>query len=173
MAEIFPNESLAHMLEVFPRANTGAFPVPTAYYMGLFSSQTASTVPSADATLTGGTTGTFTTGSSPVVELTSTGSYARATIGATAGALQTAFPTPVVSGSGMRTTMTAPGISFAESTGAYSGAVNGFFIANAASSTAQNTGKAFFYSNFSDTTAVTVNAAGYTIRVAAYWHLDG
>jgi hypothetical protein len=161
------------MIEVIPRSNTGAFPVPTTMYMGLFSSQTASTVPSADATLTGAVGAPYTNGTSPVVELTSTGTYARAVIGANAAALQASWPTPVISGSGMRSTMSAPGISFAESTGAYSGTVNGFFVTNAAASTAQNTGKAFFYSNFSDTTAVTVNAAGYTIRVAAYWHLDG
>lgn len=173
MAEIFPNEGLAHLIEVIPRSNTTSFPVPTAMYMGLFSSQTASTVPSADATLTGGGTAPYTSGTSPVVELTSTGSYARATIGATAAALQTAWPAPAVSGTGMRSTMVSPGVSFAESTGAFSGTVNGFFVTNAAASTGTNTGKAFFYANFSDTTAITVNAAGYTIRIAAYWHLDG
>jgi hypothetical protein len=161
------------MIEVIPRSNTGTFPVPTALYMGLFTSQTASTVPSADATLTGAAGSPYTAGTSPVVEATSTGGYARATIGANAAALQAAWPTPVVSGSGMRSTMVTPGTSFAESTGAYSGAINGFFVANAASSTGQNTGKTFFYANFSDTTAVTVNAAGYTIRIAAFWHLDG
>jgi hypothetical protein len=149
VAEIFPNEGLTHLIEVIPRSNTGTFAVPTALYMGLFSSQTASTVPSADATLTGSATTPYT------------------------AALQAAWPAPVINGAGMRSTMVSPGISFAESTGAFNATVNGFFIANAASSTGQNTGKTFAYANFSDTTAVTVNAAGYTIRIAAFWHLDG
>lgn len=173
MAEIFPNESLTHQIEAFVRANTGSFPIFTAQYLGLFSSQTASTVPSADATLTGSASSPYTTGTSPVVELTSAGGYARATVGANAAALQTAWPAPVVNGSGMRSTIASPGISFAESTGAYSGAANGFFLATAAASTAQNTGKALFYANFSDTTAINVNAAGYTVRIAPFWHIDG
>jgi hypothetical protein len=123
VAEIFPNEGLTHLIEVIPRSNTGTFAVPTALYMGLFSSQTASTVPSADATLTGSATTPYTTGTSPVVELTSAGGYARAAIGTTAAALQAAWPAPVINGAGMRSTM--------------------------------------------------VNAAGYTIRIAAFWHLDG
>lgn len=173
MAEIFPNEALAHLLEIVPRSNTSSFAVPTALYMGLWGGLSASTVPSADTALTGGTSSPWTSGTSPAVEMTSTGGYARATIGANAAALQAAFPTPVVNGSGMRTTMASPGTAFAESTGAYSATINGFFIANAASSTAQNTGKAFNYSNFSDVTGITVNAAGFTVRVAAYWHYDG
>lgn len=172
MAEIFPNEWLAHLIEIVPRSNTATFPVPTALYMGLFTSQTASTVPSADATLTGSASTPYTAGTSPVVECTSTGSYARATLGANAAGLQATFPTPVVNGAGMRTTV-ASGVSFAQSTGAYSGAVNGFFIANAAASTAQNTGKALCYGNFSDGASITVNAAGFTITVAPYYHLDG
>lgn len=172
MAEIFPNEWLAHLIEITPRANTGSFPVPTALYMGLFTSHTTSTVPSADATLTGAAGAPYTSGSSPVVECTGSGGYARATLGANAGALQTTFPAPSVSGSGMRTTAPS-GISFAQSTGAYSGTVNGFFVSNAASSTGQNTGKALYYANFADGQSVTVNAAGYTITVAPFYHLDG
>lgn len=159
------------MLEIVPRANTGSFPVPTALYMGLFTSQSTTTVPSADSTLTGSASAPYTTGTSPVVECTSTGGYARAVLGASAGALQTTFPAPSTSGAGMRTTGT--GVSFAQSSGAYSGTVNGFFVANAASSTAQNTGKALFYSNFADNSSVLVNSAGFTITVAPYFHLDG
>lgn len=172
MAEIFPNEWLAHLIEVVPRANTASFPVPTALYMGLFTSQSTTTVPSADATLTGSATTPYTTGTSAVVECTTTGGYARTTLGANASALQATFPTPTVSGSGMRTTAPS-GVSFPQSTGAYSGTVNGFFVATTASSTGQNTGKAVFYANFSDNSSVAVNAAGYTITVAPFYHLDG
>lgn len=172
MAEIWPNEWLAHTLEIVPRANTSSFAVPTALYMGLFTSQSTSTVPSADATLTGSASTPYTAGTSPVVECTSTGGYARATLGANAAGLQATFPTPATSGSGMRTTV-ASGVAFAQSSGAYSGTVNGFFIATAASSTGQNTGKAIAYANFSDASSITVNAAGFTISVAPYLHIDG
>jgi hypothetical protein len=173
LAEIFPNEALTYLIEIQPRSNTGSFPVTTAMYMGLFSSQTASTVPSADATLTGSASSPYTTGTALPVELTSTGGYARAAIGTTAAALQTSWPAPVVSGSGMRSTMVSPGTSFAESTGAYNATINGFFVCTTSASTGQNTGKTWFYANFSDTTAITVNAAGFTIRIAAFWHIDG
>lgn len=172
MAEIFPNEGLTHLIEIVPRSNTGSFAVPTALYMGLFTSQTTTTVPSADATLTGSASSPYTTGTAAVVECTSSGGYARTTLGATAGALQTTWPAPAISGSGMRSTV-ATGVSFAASTGAYSATVNGFFVCNAASSTGQNTGKTFFYANFSDNSSITVNASGYTITIAPFWHLDG
>jgi len=40
MAEIFPNEGLDYILGVIPKAGT----TPTTLYLGLFTSQTASTV---------------------------------------------------------------------------------------------------------------------------------
>jgi hypothetical protein len=96
-----------------------------------------------------------------VTELDSTGGYARVEI------QNTSWPAPADSGTGRRSTVVAPGISFAESSGAFQAAANGFFIATASSG-----GVALYYSNFSDTTAVTVAAAGYTVRIAPYWHYD-
>lgn len=130
-------------------------------------------VPSADAKLTGGAVAPYASGTVPPVELTSSGGYARAALGTNAAELQAAFPVPVVSGAGMRSSVAAPGISFPVSTGAYSGTVYGFFIANAAASSGQNTGKALYYANFADASSIVVNAAGYTIQVAPFYHLDG
>jgi hypothetical protein len=153
MAEIAPDEGIDYDLNTFPRATQS---VPTTLYLGLFTSQTSTTVPSRDAVLASGT------GTSAPVEVTSSGAYARAAVA------NTNWPAPATSGSGRRTTIASPGISFTESTGAWSAAVNGFILA-----TALTAGIALGYSNFSDGLAVTVNAAGFTIRVAPYWHYDG
>lgn len=148
-AEIFPDEGLDYILNTFPRATQT---VPTTLYMGLFSSQTAATVPANTAVLATAT---------GVTELTSAGGYARTSI------VNTLWGAPTTSGAGRRTTATAA-VTWADSTGAYSGTVNGFFIGTAAAA-----GIAMFYANFSDTTAITVNAAGYSIRVTPFWHYDG
>jgi hypothetical protein len=151
MAEIFPNEGLDLVLGIVPKGGTTVANT----YMGLFTSQTASTVPSADAVGPNGT------GTSPSVEVANANAYARQTIAAASwGANST-------SGSGRRTT--AGQVSFPASTGSW-GTVNGFFLANSATFGA---GAAYYYANFSDTTAVNINAAGYTLQVTPYWHLDG
>lgn len=151
-AETFTEEGLTRVLNIFPRNNVA---ITDPLFMGLFTSQTASTVPAKTAT----------GGASPSgwTEVTG-GGYARVS---TAGSN---WPAPAASGSGVRTTMTGTGMSFVESTGAYSAAVNGFFMASASASGAGDT--TIFFANFSDTQAITVNAAGYTIRVAAFWHYD-
>ena len=151
-AENFTNEGLARIINIFPR---NAVAITDPLYMVLFTSQTASTVPAVTAT----------GGASPSGWTEATGGgYARASIASTA------WPATTTPG-GVRTTMAAPGISFPESTGAYSvTAVNGFGICTHSSSQASDT--TITFANFSDTTAVTVASAGYTIRVAAYWHLD-
>jgi hypothetical protein len=151
MAEIFPNEGIDAILAIVPRG--GATVANT--YMGLFTSQTSSTVPSADAVLNGGT------GTSPPVEVSNANAYARQTIAAAS------WGAPSTSGSGRRTT--AGQVSFAASTGSW-GTVTGFFLASSATIGA---GVAYYYANFSDGQSVAVNAAGYTLQITPFWHLDG
>jgi hypothetical protein len=139
-------------LNVFPRQTQA---LPATLNAGLFSSQTATTVPARSAVLATQT---------GVTELTSAGGYGRASI------TNATWPAPASSGSGMRTTVAANGVVFGESTAAFSAPVNGFFISPTA---AIGAGIALFYSNFSDDTAITVNAAGFTIRLAPYIHFDG
>jgi hypothetical protein len=81
------------------------------------------------------------------------------------------------SGAGRGTTY--PQFSFSESSAAFTVAglsggaaaagnpILGFVIA-----TASSAGKAVFYANWSDTTAIAVPAAGYTIRVTPTYELD-
>lgn len=152
MAELFPDEGLDYILGVFPRQTQSP---PASLNAGFFSSQTASTVPGRTAVLSTAT---------GVTELTSAGGYARANI--TNGQWQA----PATNGSGRRTSIAANGVVFAESTGAYSATVNGFFISPASTIGA---GVALFYANFDDTTAITVNAAGFTVRLAPFWQFDG
>lgn len=148
-AELFPDEGLDFLIGVAPR-KTNTFPDPA--FLFLFTSQTASTVPARGAVLATATGVTEVSG----------GGYARASIAASN------WPAPATSGSGRRSTVADPGISFAESTGAFSNPVNGFGLA-----TASTAGVAIFYANFDQLAAVTVNAAGYTIRVPPFVHFDG
>jgi hypothetical protein len=151
MAEIFPNESLDALLARFPRATVTT--VPTSMFLGLFTGSTAATVPAAATVLAGNP--------AAVSEPASSGAYARVTIANTDwGAIAT-------SGSGRRTTSAQK--SFAESTGSW-GTINGFFIADSGT---QGAGVAWYYANFDDVTAISVNAAGFTVRITPFWHFDG
>lgn len=130
MAELFPDEGLDLILSYFPK---GVAP-PTTVYIGLFTSQTASTVP--------GTTAVLAT-STGVTEAAGT-SYARQSIAAASWGAQAA-------GTGGRKS-TAGQVTFPAAGSAW-GTVNGFFIADSASA-----GKAFFYANFDDGLAIIVGA---------------
>lgn len=147
-AESFPFEGLDVVLNTVVRKTGTTFPDPG--FLGLFTSQTATTVPAQTATL----------GVTPVgVTEAAGGGYARASIAGTnwpAGA--TADTT------GRRSTVAAPGISFPESTGAYTvAAVNGFFLCTAATA-----GVALFYSNFDSGAAINVNQAGFIVRIPPF-----
>lgn len=138
MAEIYPNEGIDYIMAIFPKNGTNL----ATSYMGLFSSQTASTVPAATAVLSTSTGVTETTGTS----------YARQSIAAASwGAQAAGSPDGRQSTAGQ---VTWPSVG----SGAW-GTVNGFFIASALT-----TGTAVFYSNFSDTTAI-VTAAGDVIKI--------
>lgn len=141
MAEIFVDEGLDFILSVFPKngANSGTL------YLGLFTSQTASTVPANTAVLGATPTG--------ITETTYT-NYARQAIAAASWGANAALTTPVV---GRKTT--AAQVSFPAVGAVPGGAINGFFLASALTA-----GVLIFAANFDDTTAITP-AIGDIIRV--------
>lgn len=148
-AEIFADEGLTQLLNHFPRQTVA---LPATCFAGLFTSQTATTVPARSAVISTSTGVTEATG----------GGYARKAIA------NASWPAPASSGSGMRTTIAANGVVMDESTAAYTVAVvNGFLVASALTG-----GIAYFYANFSDDSAITINAAGFTVRLAPFWHYD-
>ncbi len=149
MAEIFVDEGLDFMLAIFPKngANTGTL------YLGLFTSQTASTVPANNAVL----------GATPsgITEATFT-SYARQSIAAASWGANAALTTPVV---GRKTT--AGQVTFPSVGATPGGAINGFFLASALTA-----GSLIFATNFDDLTAITP-ATGDIIRVTPTLGLGG
>lgn len=147
MAEIFPDEGLDHILNKTPRAIAA---IQTTYYLGLFTTQTASTVPARTETL-----------ASAAVGEPSSGAYARQAVA------NTDWAAIATNGSGRRTTSAQK--SFAENTGSW-GNINGFFLANQLAAGAGSV--AIFYANFDDNTAVPATVAGYTIRITPYFHID-
>ena len=138
--------------------NTLARITAATWYMRLFTSQTSTTVPSDDAKLTGAAGSPYTSGTSPVVEVTG-GGYAAVSMAPAVWGADTTNAT------GRRTTASQQ--SFAQSTGSQ-GVINGFFLATAASST----GQTLYYANFSDGLSVNINGAGYVLQVTPYIELD-
>lgn len=128
MAEIWPDEGLDIVLNIFPKGGTNL----TSTFLALFTTFTASTV---------GTAG------NPADSYTepSGGSYARQTIVAASWGA-------IAAGTGGRKT-TASQITFPTATAAW-GTVNGFWLANQLSASGD---AALFAANFDDTTAVTIN----------------
>lgn len=144
MAEIFPNEGLDVMLGIFPKNGANL----ATLYLGLFTSQTAATVPAATAVLATAT---------GVTEASGTG-YARSSLaaaiwGANAGG------TP----DGRRTTASAVTLA-AVGAGAW-GTINGFLIADALTN-----GHAIYYANFDDLTAI-VTSPGDVITITPFLEL--
>ncbi len=128
MAEIWPDEGLDIVLEIFPRGGANL----TSTFLCLFTAFTASTV------------GTASQAADAYTE-PSGGSYARQTIvSGSWGA--------IAAGTGGRKT-TASQITFPTATAAW-GTVNGFWLANQLSATGD---KAIMAANFDDVTAVVVN----------------
>ena len=142
MAEIIPDEGLDYILAIVPKNGTN---IGTTY-LGLFTSQTASTVPASTmvlATPTGITEANYTGYSRTSISSASWGAtgaktiWTQSTRGTTAG--QVSCPT---------------------ATASYATAINGFFL-----STASSAGVCLMASNFDDTTAVASLAIGDVIRV--------
>jgi hypothetical protein len=146
MAEIFPDEGLDWLLGIA----TGNTAAPTNLYLGMFTSQTGSTVPARGAVLatqTGVTEAAFT-------------NYARITIApGDWGAAST---------NGNGRVRTAAQKSFA-AVGASGETVTGFFIAT---TSGVGTGVAVFYANFDDTTANTLTT-GDTQKITPSMQFDG
>lgn len=135
MAEIFPDEGLDIILEIFPRGGTNL----STTYLSLFTTFTASTVGTSSSVADGYTE-------------PSGNAYARQSIAAASWGA-------IAAGTGGRKT-TAAQVTFPTATGSW-GTVNGFWLANQSSATGD---KCIFACNFDDTTAVTI-ATNDVIRV--------
>lgn len=146
MAETFSAEGLDLILDIFPRGGTNL----TTTYVGLFTSQTASTVPAATAVLA-----TYT----GVTEVTiGTWGYARQSVASGSWGAKAAGSGAA---SGGRQT-TAGQVSFPAATAPYATAINGFLLANAS---AHGSEIGIFYANFDDTTAIASLALGDIVKV--------
>jgi hypothetical protein len=149
MAEIFTDEGLDKIMGIFPKNGTNL----ASMYIGLFTSQTASTCPAR--TAVGGAA------PSGFTEATGT-SYARQAIAAGS------WGSPSTNGNGRK--ITAGQVTFPTVGAGGWGTVNGFFIASLSASGAGDT--TIFFANFDDTTARTLNA-GDTIKVTPSMQFDG
>lgn len=149
MAEIFVDQGIDAMFGVFPK-NGSNF---STLYIGLFASQTQSTVPSRSAT----------SGASPSGWAEASGvNYARQAIAAGD------WSTPATDSTGRK--ITANQVSFLAAGSGGWGDVNGFFIATQSASAASD--KIIYFANFDDETAVTVNA-GDVIKITPSMTLLG
>lgn len=148
--EILPDEGLDYIISCLLKAGTQ----PSTLYLGLFTSQTASTTPGASAVLSTST---------GVTEAGYT-NYARVSIAAASWGATGAKTTWSQTGRGTA----ASQVSFPAATAAYATAINGFFLASASTA-----GVALAYSNFDDTTAVSTMAIGDIIKVTPTFTLLG
>lgn len=129
MAEIWPDEGVDIVLEIFPRGGTNL----TTTYLALFTAFTASTVGTASQTGGAYTEPNF-------------GAYARQSI--TSGEWGS-----IAAGTGGRKTAAAQK-TFPTATSAASASTNGFWVTN---STTTGNMKCIFAASFDDTTAVQIN----------------
>lgn len=149
MAEIVPDEGLDYLLGIFPKNGSNL----ATTYLGLFTSQTASTVPASTAVLATST---------GITEAAYTG-YARVAVAAADWGAVGAKTMWSQAGRGV----TSSQKSFPAATAAYATAINGFFLASASTG-----GAALMISNFDDTTAIASLALGDIIRVTpTFGHL--
>ncbi len=140
MANIYPDEGLDAILGVFPKGGT----TYTTLYLGLFTSQTATTVPGRAATgwtEAGGT------------------NYARQAIAAAD------WSSPATDSTGRK--VTASQVTFPAAGSGGWGTVNGFFLA-----TDPTAGAVIYFANFDDETAITIHA-GDILKIQASMTLLG
>jgi hypothetical protein len=158
MAENFSDEGLDRVLTFAPG---GAGTLDTTLYMAALTTAgtgplTGTTVP---ARTTVWSTGYATAGGEPAI---ATGAYARVSMANSVWAAATTV------GSGRQ--RLASQQSFPASTAAWSNpSVIGFAIVTASGA---GSGVAYYYSNFSDNSTVSVNATGITLQVTPYWQMD-
>lgn len=149
MAEIFVDEGIDKIHGIFPKNGTNL----ASLYIGLFTSQTPSTVPARTAT----------GGAAPSGWTEAVGTaYARQAI-ATAS-----WGTPSTNGNGRK--ITAGEVTFPTVGAGGWGTVNGFFIATLSASGAGDT--IIYFVNFDDVTANTLNA-GDVQKVTPSMQFDG
>ena len=135
MAEIFPDEGIDKIHGIFPKNGAGL----ATLYIGLFTSQTAATVPARGAT----------GGAAPAGWTEAAGvSYARQSIASAS------WGAPATNGNGRK--ITAGQVTFPVVGAGGWGTVNGFFIATHVSSQAGDT--IIYFANFDDVTANPLNA---------------
>ena len=149
MAEIFVDEGIDKIMGIFPKNGTNI----ATLYIGLFTSQTASTVPARTAT----------GGAVPAGWTEATGTdYARQSIASTSwGAAST-------NGNGRK--ITAGEVTFPTVGAGGWGTATGFFIATNSASGAGDV--IIYFANFDDTTANTLNA-GDVQKVTPSMQFDG
>jgi hypothetical protein len=150
MAEIFVDEGIDKIMGIFPKNGSGV----ATLYLGLFTSQTASTVPARGAT----------GGAAPAGWTEAAGSgYARQSIAAGS------WGAPSTNGNGRK--ITAGEVTFATvGAGVNWGTANGFFIATHVSSQAGDT--IIYFANFDAGLARSL-VEGVTEKVTPSMQLDG
>jgi hypothetical protein len=146
MSEIYPDEGLDFSMAIFPKNGANI----ATLYLGLFTSQTPTTVPARGALLANA--------GSDWTEVSGTG-YARISLAAASWGAQG------TSGSGRKSIY--PQQTFTAG-GAWTVA-NGFFIAT----TVDNTGKAICFANFDSGVARTLQVSGDTLKVTPAMEQDG
>lgn len=150
MAEIFTDEGLDYLLGIIPKGGTS----PTTLYLGLFTSQTASTVPTSGQTIGAGITEAGYTG------------YLRVAVASTDWGIpgaKTVWTQPVRGVDGSQKQFPPPTV-------AYAVAINGFFLS---STSTPGAGNCIWASNFSDSTAVSSMSIGDLIKVTPTWGFGG
>ena len=147
--EIFPNEGLAYLLGIVPKGGTS----PANLYLGLFTSQTASTVITAAQTL--------------AANITEPGytNYARVAVASSDWGSVTSGDTVW---SQSVSSVQASQKSFAAAGSVQSSALNGFFLASAITG-----GVCVFQSNWDDQTAIASLALGDIVRITPKFALGG
>jgi hypothetical protein len=150
MAEIFPDEGLDYIINAIFKGGT----VDTTLFLGLFTSQTATTVPAR--TAVGGAT------PSGWTEAVGTG-YARQ-------AIATGDWGPNTTNGNGRKIVTSAAKAFPAAGAGGWGTVNGFFVATNSASGAGDT--IIYFANFDDGLAEVINA-GTTINVTPGAQMDG
>ena len=150
MAEIFTTEGLDYLLSIVPKGGTS----PTTLYLGLYTSQTGSTAPTAGQTIGAGITEAAYT------------NYARVAIASTdwgTAGTKTVWGVSVRGVDGAQK-------SFPAATAVYAVQINGFFIST---TSVVNAGNCIWASNFDGDSPVVSMAIGDQIKVTPTWGFGG
>jgi hypothetical protein len=155
MADLYPDEGLDALLAVVPKQGT----TPTQMFLGLYTAQGGTSIPSNQATLAGA--GANMQGCAEV-STTQWSTYLRITVPSGSWGAQSS--STVWSTSGRIVTSATPCV-FPAPSAPYNPTPNsiaGFFLSNASFA---NSGLAYYYSNFSDSSLIASMAIGDVIKV--------